>query len=264
MTKYLQRPDGSVAYDDTGSGSPLVIAAPGMGDLRQSYRHLRPVLEERGMRFVSMDLRGLGESTAAWPSYSEAEVASDMLALAAELDAGPAILVGNSMTASSAVIAATDNPSAVAGIVLLGPFARPVPAAWWQEALFKVMLMPPWGRSLWTTYYSKQLYPGSKPPDHATYVQALKRNLGEDGRFAAFRRQTANKHEDSGSRLGQVQARSVVVMGTADPDFPDPVDEARELAGALRGEVVLIEGVGHYPQAQAPEKVADAVSSIIE
>lgn len=263
MTHYLKLSDGSIGYDDTGTGSPAVIAAPGMGDLRQSYRHLRPILEERGMRFVSMDLRGLGNSTAAWPSYTEADIAADMLALAAELDAGPVILVGNSMTASSAVIAATDAPEAVAGIVLLGPFARPVPTAAWQKMAFNVMLMPPWGRSLWTSYYRKQLYPGAKPPDHDAHVEMLKRNLAEPGRFSAFRKQTGADHVESGSRLERVQSPSVVVMGTADPDFPDPVVEARELAEALRGDVVLVEGVGHYPQAQTPETVADAISAII-
>ena len=40
-TQYLDRGEGRIAYDVTGSG-PLVVAVPGMGDLRSTYRHLAP------------------------------------------------------------------------------------------------------------------------------------------------------------------------------------------------------------------------------
>ena len=80
------------------------------------------------------------------------------------------------------MIAATDAPDQVDGLVLLGPFVRDVPTAWWQSALFTTMLMPPWGRSAWVGYYKKNLYPGSPPPDHDEYVAALDANLREPGR----------------------------------------------------------------------------------
>lgn len=263
MTNTLQRPDGTIGYDDSGGDGSPVIAAPGMGDLRQSYRHLRPELSERGIRLVTMDLRGLGDSSVEWPAYTDGTAASDMLALAKELDAGPVVLVGNSMTASSAVIAATDEPDAVAGIVLLGPFAREVPTPGWQTMLFNVMLTPPWGKAMWVWYYRNQLYPGDKPADHDEHVAAVKANLGEPGRYKAFRAQTRSTHELSGSRLGDVRCPAVVLMGGADPDFPDPEVEARELAEALNAEVVMVDGVGHYPQAQAPTEVAAAIAGLI-
>lgn len=136
-------------------------------------------------------------------------------------------------------------------------------AAAWQKMAFNLMLMPPWGRTIWTAYYRKQLYPGAKPPDHDAYIEALRQNLAESGRFSAFGKQTANDHEESGSRIERVQSPSVVAMGTADPDFLDPVVEAQELAKALGGDLILVEGVGHYPQAQTPETVANAISALI-
>jgi pimeloyl-ACP methyl ester carboxylesterase len=51
-------------------------------------------------------------------------------------------------------------------------------------------------------------------------------------------------------------------MGTADPDFPNPTTEANELAAAMNANVVLIDGAGHYPQAQAPAAVADAIEAL--
>ena len=162
-TQYLERPGGRIAYDDTGGDGQLVVAAPGMGDTRGSYRHVRAAMADAGLRFVTMDLRGMGESSARWEDLSDQGVASDYLALVEGLDAGPAVLIGNSKSCASAVIAATDAPDEVAGIVLIGPFVRVVPAKWWQQAMFAAMLAPPWGRSAWVSYYRKSLYPGPKP-----------------------------------------------------------------------------------------------------
>ena len=134
-----------------------MIAAPGVGDTGAWYRHLRPLLTSAGLRLVTMDLRGLGESDTGLRDCSEEAVAADSLALVDHLDAGPAVLVGNSLSCAAAVIAAVDSPDRVADIVLLGPFVRRVQIAWWQRALFAAMLAGPWGRSAWVAYYRRAL-----------------------------------------------------------------------------------------------------------
>jgi pimeloyl-ACP methyl ester carboxylesterase len=48
-------------------------------------------------------------------------------------------------------------------------------------------------------------------------------------------------------------------MGEKDPDFPDPAIEARWIADRLEGEVLMVPGAGHYPQAEFPELVSPAV-----
>jgi pimeloyl-ACP methyl ester carboxylesterase len=53
-------------------------------------------------------------------------------------------------------------------------------------------------------------------------------------------------------------------MGTADPDFPDPKAEAVELAERMKGDVLFVEGSGHYPQADNPEEVATAIIGFIK
>ena len=62
-TRYLDRPGGRLSYDDNDVDGPLVIAAPGMGDLRHSYRHIREAIADAGIRLVTVDLRGMGESS---------------------------------------------------------------------------------------------------------------------------------------------------------------------------------------------------------
>jgi pimeloyl-ACP methyl ester carboxylesterase len=263
-TQYLGKSGGNIAFDDTGGSGPLVIAAPGMGDTRGVYRYLSPLLIQAGLRFVSFDLRGLGESSVGWDDYSDAAIASDYLSLLDHLGKSSAVLIGNSKTASSVVIAATDNPGKVSGLVLLGPFAREVPVKWWQKLAFSLMLKGPWGCAVWVSYYKKNLYPGNKPLDHKDYVAALSQNLAEPGRFKAFKEQASDSHAESGRRLEKVGQPSLIVMGTADPDFPDAKKEANELARIMKSKVLFMEGSGHYPQADNPDKVAPAIIDFVE
>lgn len=48
---------------------------------------------------------------------------------------------------------------------------------------------------------------------------------------------------------------TLVIMGEADPDFPDPAAEAAWITERLRAEVVLVPEAGHYPHTEFPEVV---------
>lgn len=114
---------------------------PGIGDLRQEYRFLAPRLAAAGYRAVSMDLRGLGESSAGWPDYSAAAIGSDVVALVRELDGGPAHLVGTSMGAAAVAWAAAEAPDLVRSLTLIGPFVRgALPASPVQRAIIWAMV----------------------------------------------------------------------------------------------------------------------------
>jgi uncharacterized protein (UPF0261 family) len=84
-----------------GGTGPLVIAVPGMGDVRGEYRYLTPVLKAAGCRVVTVDLRGFGETSAKWSDYSAPAVGSDLLRLATHLGQTKAIFMGNSFVAGA-------------------------------------------------------------------------------------------------------------------------------------------------------------------
>ncbi len=263
-TLFLDRPDGRIAYDDRGSG-PLVVMVPGLGDLRQEYRFLAPRLLAAGYRVVTMDIRGHGETSPDWPSYRTSAVGNDVVALVRHLDAGPATVVGTSMGAGAGAWAAAEAADLVSRLVLIGPFVRQVPPQSWlkgamQTLMIKAAFAGPWARPAWLGYYAS-LYPTAKPADFDEYKRALAANLAEPGRMAALRAMMGRDGDKSDveARLGEVRAPTLVVMGTKDPDFPDPAAEAKIIAGRLNGTVRIIEGAGHYPHAEMPDETAPAI-----
>jgi pimeloyl-ACP methyl ester carboxylesterase len=255
-TIYLSRKDGRLAYDVAGDG-PLVIAAPGMGDLRSVYRFLVPILVEAGYRVATIDLRGHGDSDSTFGEYDDMAVGSDLLALAEYLG-GPATLIGNSMSAGAAAWAAAEAPQLVSGLVLIGPFVREVPIGLATRLAFRLGLLRPWGPSVWNAYYAK-LYPGRRPADLAAHRARIRRSLRQPGHWRSFIETTHASHAPIEARLGDIRLPTLVVMGERDPDFPDPAEEARLIADRLAGEVLIVPAAGHYPQAEYPEIVGPAV-----
>lgn len=262
---YLDRPDGRIAYDDQGQG-PVVILVPGLGDIRAEYRMLAPRLVAAGYRAISLDLRGHGQSSTGWPDYTSSALGSDVVALARHLNAGPVTLAGTSMGAAAVAWAAAEAPELVDRLVLIGPFVRDVPPKskigdWLFKALIRAALAGPWAQKAWGMAYGS--FYKNKPADFDAYRAALVANLGEAGRLDALKAMIAASKADAAARLHEVRKPVLVVMGTADPDFPDPKAEAETVAGLLNGTVRMIEDTGHYPHVEKPDVVAAVLTDFI-
>jgi pimeloyl-ACP methyl ester carboxylesterase len=260
-TRYIARPDGRIAYDVRGDG-PLVLLVPGMGELRTSYRHLVPALLAAGFTVATTDLRGHGDSDTSFASYGDEETAGDVAALITALGQ-PAAVVGNSLAAGAAVIVAAEHPEQVAALVLVGPFVRNPPANAFMRIAFRAMMAPLWIAAVWKSYMPT-LYAGRKPDDFEEYrtsvIASLKRK--PYGRaFSLTARQT--DHGPAEAKLGAVDAPTIVIMGERDPDFKDPVAEAKFIGEALNAKVVMVPDAGHYPHAQQPKITSAAVVAFL-
>lgn len=255
-TSYLVRPEGRIGYDVAGTG-PLLVLVPGMGDLRAGYRFLAPALRAAGYRVACTDLRGHGDSDATFPAYGDEETAGDIVALISELG-GPAVVVGNSMAAGSAVIAAARRPGLVSGLVLVGPFVRDPAVSMARRVLLRAAMARPWAGSAWKSYLPK-LYAGQRPADFGEYRDRVVASLGRPGYARAFSLTTRTSHAPAEALLAQVAVPVLVIMGERDPDFGDPAAEAAWIAQALAGQVVMVPEAGHYPQSQRPDITTNAV-----
>ena len=264
-TLQMKTVRGTVGFDDTGGSGPLVIAVPGMGDLRREYRYLTPYLTSAGYRVATMDIRGHGATSPQWNDYSARAIGQDVLDLMTHLGQSKAIIVGNSFSAGAALWAAHDAPEKVSEAVLIGPVLRDPPKGipWYLRAALALGFGGPWRVRFWLTYWTS-LFPAHKPDDFAEYRKTLGKNLREPGRMAALKSMVFLPKSDIEAMLTKTEMPVLVVMGTKDADFPDPAAEAEWATDLLGAKLLLVQGAGHYPQTEMPEQVGPAVVSFLQ
>jgi pimeloyl-ACP methyl ester carboxylesterase len=269
-TEYVDVEGGRIAYEVDGDG-PLVVLSPGMADTRSSYRFLAPLIAKAGYRVASVDLRGHGESSTGWDSYSHADTAGDLIEVIRKLG-GPAVIVGQSFSGGATTIAAATNPDLVSAIVEIDPFTRPPTysvAAFLRNSHYRrgALLLGEFTFTGSVRIWSKYLgmaYPGIKPADWDTWLAALQANLREPGRAKAAQKMVRSSAtlKQAAAQLPDVRCPALVIMGGSDSDFPGPEAEAAAIVGQLPaglGRYQMIKNAGHYPHAQYPQQVADAI-----
>ncbi|ARV59880.1 hypothetical protein BZZ01_15705 [Nostocales cyanobacterium HT-58-2] len=241
-----------LAYEVGGSGAPIVCL-PGMGDLRQEYDRLAPVLVQAGFRVIAADLRGHGDSSVGWERYDVVALASDIERVLDAEKIEKALLIGCSISGASTAYFAAQHPERVAGLVGLSPIRR-IPFTGLKgivmPLILRVMLMQPWGISAWGWYY-RSLYPCTPPNDLDAYVARLEAKLREPGRFDALKSMAFTGRNPA--HLSTIHLPVLDFLGTADPDYDDPQAEADWLKSMMpQDEVCLLKGLGHYPHREQP------------
>jgi len=262
MTEFLTVDGGTLAYEVTGAG-PLVVLAHGMGDSRESYRFVVPQLVAAGYRVANVDLRGCGESSAVWPSYSRTDIAGDLVAVVRHLG-GPAVLVGQSISGGAVTIAAAQAPDLVEGIVEIAPFTRKLSfklgdlgSKTYRTGMTRLMMMAVLGSVNWWHKYLDLAFPGRKPADWDEQLRRNADNLAQPGRMKALQKMGQTPATDAGAQLANVRCPVLVIEGSLDPDWVDPRAEGEAILAELPaglGRLEVVEGAGHYPHTQYPDE----------
>ncbi|WP_285115684.1 alpha/beta hydrolase [Leifsonia sp. fls2-241-R2A-40a] len=252
---FLQRPEGRVSYTVEGTG-PLVVAVPGMGDLRSSFRELVAPLLQAGYRVAVTDLRAHGQSDTTFREFGDIATARDLIALIEELG-GPAVVLGNSMGSAAAAWAAAERPDLVAGLVFYGPLLRDPAmgraATGGLHLLYRGMFAKPWGAGAWAGYYRKTLNRGRTAPWLDAHTASIRASLSEPGRLRSFRHLTLQlTHSVVEPRLAEVKVPMLAFVGDLDPDYRDVAAE-REWMRSVGVEVVPVAEAAHYPHTQRPD-----------
>lgn len=271
MSDYLAVDGGTIAYEVAGSG-PLIVLAHGMGDSRDAYRAVTPLLVAAGYRVAAVDLRGCGESSVDWPAWSRTAIAGDLLAVVRHLG-GPAVLVGHSVSGGAATIAAAQDPSLITAVVEVAPFTRKqsirlgdLRVKRLRRGMLRLLGAGVFGSvPLWRSYLDVA-YPGVRPTDWAERLGRVDSLLREPGRMKALQGMSRSAPTDAGAQLGNVRCPVLVVMGTLDPDWADPHAEGSAIVDALPsglGRLETIEGAGHYPHDQFPDQVVSLMLALL-
>lgn len=212
-------------------------------------------------RCLLYDPRGTGDTPDPGTSFTPDDLVDDLLAVMDAAGVRRAHLVGHSLGAAVALLAAARYPARVARAVLIGPafwldsYVEAVLDHWEalarsdlpDEALHLGLLLPAFGREAF-----ERLVPAlladmrRRPPARATILRYVACDRAQDVQHAA----------------GRVDA-SILVAAGADDVLTGPA-HARALADAIPGaRVELIPDCGHTPQVERPAELARAVVSFL-
>ena len=248
-----------LAYTDTGTGDPLVLLHGGFLD-RHMWDDQIPVLASR-YRVIVPDARGHGASANASRPFRHTD---DVAALLRQLGAGPAVLAGVSMGASTAVDTALEHPDLVRALVVGG--------AGTSEPEFT----DPWTIKVLTAWTSAMAAGDLETSidEFALFAAGPHRTLDDVApdvvrRIREMARRTMSKHatgepdwqipvEDTWNRAATIAVPVLALNG--DLDAADHIGMAERLARTVAvGRATMIAGAAHYPSMERPDAYNDAL-----
>jgi pimeloyl-ACP methyl ester carboxylesterase len=179
---------------------------------------------------------------------SIAGYAESALALIAALGLGRTVLVGHSMGAAAALLAALGWPDLISGLVLVGASARLRVA----PALIDGLASDP---SAATSMLAHMLYAAEAPAELRAAAEADFHSCDPQVLRDDFR---ACDGFDIRPRLAELRAPALVVCGAEDRMTPTKL--AAELQAGIAGaQLVSIAGAGHMPMVERPGEVVAAI-----
>lgn len=236
-----------------GGKGPLLVLLHGAGDQAGSWSRVAPRLAER-FRVVALDLAGHGGSEPLTGPISVGTVLAGLDGvLEREAEAGPAILVGNSLGAWVAFLEAHRRPERVVRVVAIdgGPLTGSSTAA----------VLLPATREEARLSVAQTRDPGSlRVPDHVLDDIVRQAREGPLGRVAATAPEMGRFVLDG--RLSEVRVPVSLVWGESDRLLP--LDYARRVqAGLPAATLTTIPSCGHVPQVECPVALLDALEPIL-
>lgn len=251
-------------------GGPALVLAHGFGCDQNMWRLVVPELE-RHFTVVLFDHVGAGNSDlSAWSRerYSTLDgYVDDLLELCRELALGPVTFVGHSVSAMMGVLAATREPGAFAGLVLLAPSPCFIdhPDAGYRGG-FSAEDIDELLESLDANYLG---WSGAMAP--VIMGNPARPELGEEltSSFCRTDPEIARVFarvtflSDNRADLARVRVPTLVAQCSSDAIAPPEVG-AFVQAQIPGSRLVTLDATGHCPQLAAPEETAATIAAFAE
>jgi 3-oxoadipate enol-lactonase len=260
------RTAAGIAFDDRGSGSPLVLAHAAVADRRMWDPQL-PALAV-AHRVIRYDFRGFGESLPPQGPWSQH---TDLLALLDELLISRAHVVGASMGAGIAVEAALARPGTIDSLVLVSPGGalfgesppelRPVWAAE-VDALDRGDIDSAVEINLRAWVDGPDRTPDAVDQAVRAFVATMQREAFE---LPEWDQDTAPEHEltpPATARLAELGCPILVIVGQGDQPSIRSAAE-RVVADAQQARLVVWPGVAHMLTLERPDEFAELVLDFV-
>lgn len=245
---------------EVGAG-PLAIFLHGITSNAAVWDPIILALSDE-FRCVAVDQRGHGLSDKPEDGYSANDFAKDVLALIRTLNAGPAVIVGHSLGARNAVVAATIEPDLVASVVAVDftPYIE-------TEVLDALESRVNGGDRLFRTReeieaYLRDRY--AKMPDDAIRRRAMTAFKEVDGGFRpladpkAMALTAKGLREDLEPAFKKLVRPTLVVRGAESKLVSEAaLEKTRRLRPDLP--VLVVENTDHYVTEESPEVSIKAI-----
>ena len=236
-----------VNYIEAGRGQPVILVH---GNWATSS-WWEPVLERlpEGVRAVAPDLRGRGLTTGGTDDHRILTYAADLGAFADALGIERFALVGHSLGSAVALEFALERPDRLTFLAVVSPA--------WIDGMPESYAVPERQRQLkedpaFLEMALRAIVPGAPNDDR---WRRLVREGGAQSIEAALGLIPALREWRPGDRLGSIAVPRVVISGALDAFTGGP--NAVRVAQALGCELVTMDGVGHGPMLEAPDRFAD-------
>jgi 3-oxoadipate enol-lactonase len=206
-----------IRYRITGSGQQTLVLINGVGDDLDGWANQLDDFAAAGLRVVSYDNRGVGQSSQPAGPYTSAEMAADLKALVSELQLPPFHLAGVSMGGAIAQEYAVAHPGDLRSLVLANTFAvadaftRAAFDTWARVAQTAGMAMMTEMQAPWI--FSPEFY-AAQPGLVAELIAAAQSGTQPAVAFAA--QMAALNNHDCADRIGSVLVPTLVLAAADD------------------------------------------------
>lgn len=247
---------------------PAIVLAHGITAHRDLVLHGSSYLPRAGYQLLSYDARGHGDSDpGATGSYGYETLASDLESVAESGGAVRPVLVGHSMGAHTALVAALRDPERYAGLVLVGPVSlgsAPDAAtlAYW-DALADGLAQG--GVEGWLAAYEAA---GLDPRWRETLLRIararMERHRHPEALAEALREVPRSVPYDGLEPLERLELPVLVVASHDAADPGHPYATAETIAGRLPESRLISEGPGESPLAWQGGKLSREIGRFLE
>ena len=255
---------GDLWVDEQGEG-PELLLIQGLGNSGWPAR--RQLASFPGHRVIWFDNRGTGRSAKDPPPASIEKLADDAASVLDGLGVERAHVLGHSMGGYIAQTLTVRRPELVRSLVLVGtgagrPGHEPVPpetnALWLAKAH-----MPAEEYSRATMHLS--FAPGWREANEAEYERLVADRVEYPTPPECWRAQydACVRFVEAGLPIEGIAVPVLVVHGDADRVVP--ISNGRAIARRVPGaQLVVLEGAGHYPYLEQPERFTHVVRNFLE
>ncbi|MDX3225750.1 alpha/beta hydrolase [Streptomyces sp. ME19-01-6] len=265
----LRTARGEFAVHDArpeGTARGTVLLVPGFTGSKEDFIALLEPLARAGFRVVAVDGRGQHETEGPRDeaAYAQQELARDVLAQAAALDAdaessAPLHVLGHSLGGLIVRAAVMMAPDAFASLTLMS--SGPAAISESQQARTKLLVDALTVTDMENVWHAmRELDPPEAPEEntppgvedflHQRWLGTVPEQLIVTGR-------QLNREPDRVAELAGVALPKHVLSGVVDYAWPVPLMD--EMAERLAARRTVIQGAGHSPNAERPLPTAEAL-----